>query len=128
MRLKPLYDGYTVKLPNGHGEMEDIGELRSSRAVARLVEAKAFLYEDEEGTLSVRLEPKSRGSEVGYWVAYKRSQGRLYKAYVCDAYALDPYDLDVAARRLFERIDDMQRELCEADNLQTSRTERHTHG
>jgi hypothetical protein len=100
MRLKPLYDGYTVKLPNGDGQLEDIGSLSNSASVARLVGIKAFLYEEEAGQISVRLERKGRGSEAGYWVAYKRHEGKLRKTYICEAYALDPYNLDQAAQRL----------------------------
>jgi len=100
MRLKPLYDGYTVQFPNGAGQLEAIGDLHSGDGIARLVGAKAFLYADEAGPISVRLERKGRGSEVGYWVAYKRHAGRLHKAYICEAYALDPYNLDDAAQRL----------------------------
>lgn len=102
MRAKPLYDGYTVKLPNAAGEMEDIGDLNLPSSVDRLIAVKAFLYEDEGRQISVRLERKDRGSEVGYWVAYKRKCGRLRKTYICEAYALDPYNLDMAARRLFD--------------------------
>ena len=100
MRLKPLYDGYTVKLPNGDGQLEDIGSLSKSASVARLVGVKAFLYEEEAGQISVRLERKGRGSEAGYWVAYKRCAGKLRKTYICEAYALDPHNLDQAAQRL----------------------------
>lgn len=100
MRLKPLYDGYTVKLPNSDGQIEDIGSLSSSVAVTRLVGVKAFLYEEEAGQISVRLERKGRGSEAGYWVAYKRRAGKLRKTYICEAYALDPHNLDAAAQRL----------------------------
>ena len=100
MRLKPVYDGYTVKLPNGASELEEIGDLHSFACVRRLVELKAFLYEEGTGTVSVRLERKRRGSETGYWVAYKRHAGKLHKTYICEAYALDPYNLDDAARRL----------------------------
>ena len=102
MRTKPLYDGYTVKLPNVSGEMEDIGCLLLASSVDRLVGEKAFVYADEAGNISVRLERKGRGSEEGYWVAYKRLEGRLRKTYICEAYAIDPYNLDRAARRLFD--------------------------
>ncbi len=100
MRLKPLYDGCTIKLPNSDGHLEDIGSLSNSAAVARLVDVKAFLYEAQDGQISIRLERKGRGSEVGYWVAYKRRAGKLSKTYICEAYALDPYNLDEAAHRL----------------------------
>ena len=100
MRKKPLYDGYTVKLPNASGEMEDIGGLQLPRSVERLIAAKAFLYEAEGCQISVRLERKRRGSEIGYWVAYKRWGGRLRKTYICEAYALHPWTLDSAAERL----------------------------
>jgi hypothetical protein len=100
MRLKPLYDGSTVKLPNSTGQLEDIGSLSSSASVARLVGVQAFIYEEEAGQISVRLERKGRGSEAGYWVAYKRHKGKLRKTYICEAYALDPHNLDQAAQRL----------------------------
>ena len=100
MRTKALYDGYTVKLPNGAGEMEDLGPLMSGRALTGLVRFKAFVYEAEEGRISVRLETKQRGSSAGYWFAYKRFRGKLLKLYLCEAYALDPYVLDKVARRL----------------------------
>jgi hypothetical protein len=100
MVAKALYDGYTVKLPNAEGEMEDLGPLLSGRAIAGLVGAKAFLYEAEEGRISVRLECKQRGSLAGYWFAYKRWRGKLLKLYLCEAYALDPWLLDSVARRL----------------------------
>jgi len=100
MRLKPLYNGYTVKLPNSDGHLEDIGSLSNAATVARLVDVKAFLYEEEGGQISVRLERKGRGSAVGYWVAYKRRAGKLSKTYICEAYALDPYNLDEAAQHL----------------------------
>ena len=102
MRLKPLYDGNTVKLPNAAGEMEDIGDLHLHSIVERLVAVKAFIYEDEGRQISVRLERKGRGSEVGYWVGYKRQGGRLPKTYICEAYALHPWTLDSAAKRLLD--------------------------
>ena len=73
-----------------------------SATVDRLIAVKAFLYEDEGRQISVRLERKVRGSDVGYWVAYKRQSGRLRKTYICEAYALDPWNLDIAAKRLIE--------------------------
>lgn len=100
MRLKPLYDGYTVKLPNGEGQLEDIGSLSRSASVARLVGVQGFTYEEEAGQISVRLERKGRGSKAGYWVAYKRHEGKLRKTYICEAYALEPHNLDQAAQRL----------------------------
>ena len=100
MRKKPLYDGYTVQLPNEAGELEAIGCLTLSRSVERLIAVKAFVYRDALGQISVRLECKGRGSSLGYWVGYKRIDGRLRKTYICEAYALDPYNLGYAARRL----------------------------
>jgi len=100
MGPKAIYDGYTVKLPNASGELEDVGPLMSGRAIVGLVGAKAFLYEAEEGRISVRLECKARGSLAGYWFAYKRLRGKLMKMYLCEAYALDPWLLDRVARRL----------------------------
>jgi hypothetical protein len=100
MRVKAIYDGYTVKLPNSAGEMQDLGNLMSGRALAGLVRVKAFIYEAEEGRISVRLECKARGSSAGYWFAYKRLGGKLLKLYLCEAYALDPWLLDSVARRL----------------------------
>lgn len=38
MRLKPVYDGFSVKLPNGRGGLDDIGRLSSAASVQRLVE------------------------------------------------------------------------------------------
>jgi hypothetical protein len=102
MRAKPLYDGYTVKLPNEAGEMEDIGDLHLPATVDRLIAVKAFLYEDQGRQISVRLERKCRGSDVGYWVGYKRQGGRLRKTYICEAYALHPWTLDSAAKRLLD--------------------------
>ena len=102
MRVKPLYDGYTVKLPNAAGEMEDLGSLHLSKSVDRLIAVRAFIYQAEEGPVSVRLEQKGRGSDVGYWVAYKRQGGKLRKTYICEAYALDPWNLDRAAKRLLD--------------------------
>ena len=99
-RAKPLYDGRSVKLPNGSGEMEDCGGLAQGRNIRRLITCRAFLYEDERGPISVRLERKARGSDTGYWVAYKRQNGRLRKTYICEAWALDPYNLDEAYQRL----------------------------
>lgn len=100
MVLKAVYDGYTVKLPNASGELEDVGPLMSGKALAGLVRVKAFVYEAEEGRISVRLETKQRGSSAGYWFAYKRWRGKLLKMYLCEAYALDPWLLDRVARRL----------------------------
>jgi len=100
MRLKAIYDGDTVKLPNGAGELEDLGALMSGRALCGLVRAGAFIYEAEAGRMSVRLECKARGSSAGYWFAYKRWRGKLLKMYLCEAYALDPYVLDRVAWRL----------------------------
>lgn len=100
MQAKPTYDGYSVKLPNASGEMEDVGSLHKAKSVDLLITAKAFIYVEEKGQISVRLERKRRGSDVGYWVAYKRYGGKLRKAYVSEAYALDPDNLDKAARRL----------------------------
>jgi hypothetical protein len=102
MALKAIYDGYTVKLPNSTGQLEAIGGLALPGTLSRLVVHKAFLYVCEAGQISVRLEPKSRGSEVGYWIAYKRVEGKLRKTYICEAYALDPYNLEVAAFRLLK--------------------------
>jgi hypothetical protein len=106
MPPKPVYDGYTVKLPNGQGELEDLGGLTTSGSLARLIALKAFLYVEEAGQISVRLEPKGRGSAEGYWVGYKRVAGKLHKTYICEAYALDPYNLDQAARRLLSKVAD----------------------
>lgn len=103
MRLKPVYDGYSVKLPNGHGGLDDIGGLSSAASVQRLVEVKAFVYQDGTEQINVRLEQKGRGSSVGYWMAYKRCGGKLRKAYVSEAFALDPHNLDAAAKRLLEQ-------------------------
>ena len=100
MQLKPTYDGYSVKLPNASGEMQDVGSLLKAKSVDLLIAAKAFIYVEEKGQISVRLERKRRGSDVGYWVAYKRCSGKLRKAYVSEAYSLDPDNLDQAARRL----------------------------
>jgi hypothetical protein len=100
MRAKALYDGYTIKLPNVAGEMEDIGDLDLPNSVARLIAVKAFIYDEGSGRVSVRLERKGRGSEEGYWVAYKRTGGKLRKTYICEAYALHPWTLDIAAKRL----------------------------
>jgi hypothetical protein len=100
MREKALYDGYSVQLPNGAGEIEDLGPLMSGRALAGLIRVQAFVYEAETGRISVRLERKARGSSAGYWFAYKRLGGKLLKMYLCEAYALDPYLLDRVARRL----------------------------
>jgi len=101
MHLKPHYDGWTVKLPNVHGGYEDIGDLNAPATVDRLVAVKTFVYEADAGPVSVRLERKRRGSEIGYWVAYKRHAGKLHKTYVCEAYALDAFNIDYAAVRLF---------------------------
>ena len=100
MHAKPTYDGYNVKLPNALGGMEDVGSLLKAKSVDLLIAAKAFIYIDDKGRISVRLERKRRGSDVGYWVAYKRCGGKLRKAYVSEAYSLDPDNLDQAARRL----------------------------
>lgn len=105
MRLKPVYDGRIVriprKLPNGTGDLEDVGGLSSSAVVSRLIELGAFVYVADSGQVNVRLETKRRGSEAVYWVAYKRHAGKLHKVYICEASALDPYNLDSAAVRLF---------------------------
>ncbi len=55
MRLKPLYDGYTVKLPNGDGSLEEIGGLEYSASVVRLVCLGSFVYEAEGGRISAEL-------------------------------------------------------------------------
>lgn len=96
----PLYDGWTVKLPNGSDEPEEVGCLLERGSVERLIACGAFHYEDDQGRISVRLERKARGSEAGYWVAYRRHNGRLMKAYVSEAYAVDPYNLHRAYRHL----------------------------
>ena len=70
--------------------MENIGSLAVGQAICGLVGAKAFLYEAEEGRISVRLETKKRGSSSGYWFAYKRYRGKLLKMYLCEAYAWIP--------------------------------------
>lgn len=100
MGRKASYDGCRVKLPNAQGEMQDLGGLLCRGTLQALVGAKAFLYEGEGGVVSVRLERKERGSEVGYWMAYKRQGGKLRKTYICEAFALDPHNLDAAAQRL----------------------------
>jgi hypothetical protein len=97
LKTKPFYDGYTLKLPNSTGEIEDVGRLTARGNLMRLLCVKAFIYEAELGQVSVRLERKVRGSSAGYWVAYKRIRGKLRKRYICEAYALDPYVLDRAA-------------------------------
>lgn len=100
MKRKAVYDGVGVKLPNAQGEMQDLGGLLCRGTLKALVGAKAFLYAGEGGVVSVRLERKERGSETGYWMAYKRQDGKLRKTYICEAYALDPHNLDEAAQRL----------------------------
>ena len=102
MKAKPIYDGRSIKLPNEADEMEDIGSLNNSRNVERLIAMKAFIYDDDGRQVSVRLERKRRGSEDGYWIAYKRAGGRLRKAYICEAMALDSWNLDTAAKRLLD--------------------------
>jgi hypothetical protein len=82
--------------------MEDIGDLNLPSSVDRLVAVKAFIYGDEGRQITVRLERKGRGSEAGYWVGYKRQAGRLRKTYICEAYALHPWTLDSAAKRLLD--------------------------
>ena len=109
MRAKAVYDGYSVKLPNSAGETEDLGGLFSVRAVSALVRVCAFVYLCEEGSMSVRLERKARGSSEGYWCAYKRLGGKLFKRYLCEAYALDPYILDTVARELLPDPDHERR-------------------
>jgi len=104
MKAKPFYDGYTLKLPNSAGEMEDVGHLTARGNLMHLLQVKAFRYEAELGQVSVRLERKARGSSMGYWVAYKRIRGKLRKRYICEAYALDPYVLDRAACYLLDYI------------------------
>lgn len=104
MRRKAVYDGCHVQLPNSVGEMDDLGSLLSRCALRALVAAKAFVYEAEGGGVSVRLERKERGSETGYWMAYKRHGGKLRKTYICEAYALDPHNLDEAAQRLLSAL------------------------
>lgn len=99
MRAKPICDGNTVWIPNERGEMEDIGPLTRFVNLKRLIELKAFIYE-EGGRISVRLESKQRGSANGYWVAYKRTGGTLHKTYVCQAELLDADSLHYAAQRL----------------------------
>ena len=99
---KAIYDGYVVELPNSLGELEEIGELDASGTLDRLVTAGAFVYSTDTGCVSVRLESKARGPLLGYWSAYKRIGGRLHKTYVAATFALDPYNLDEAAQRLFE--------------------------
>ena len=109
MRLKPVYDGHVLRvpreLPNGAtGDLEEVGGLSSAAVVSRLVALGAFVYEADAGRVNVRLERKKRGSETGYWFAYKRHAGKLHKMYVCEAFALDPHNLDAAAvRRLLEQ-------------------------
>jgi len=109
MRLKPIYDGRCVKiprkLPNGIGDLEEVGGLSSAAVVSRLVELGAFVYEADAGQVNVWLERKKRGSETGYWVAYKRHARQLHKVYICEAFALDPHNLDAAAVRLFDLLD-----------------------
>lgn len=101
---KAIYDGYVVKLPNSHGEMEEIGGLHAFGTVDRLVTAAAFVYTTEIGSVGVRLESKARGPLMGYWSAYKRIGGRLRKTYVAAAFALDPYNLEEAAQRLLASL------------------------
>jgi len=100
MRRKAFYDGCRVQLPNSVGEMDDLGSLLSGSTLGALVAAKSFVYAAEAGAVSVRLERKERGSATGYWMAYKRQGGKLRKTYICEAYALDPHNLDEAAQRL----------------------------
>jgi len=104
MRQRAVYDGYSVKLPNTAGETEVVGDLCEYRTVARLIALGAFRYEDDDGPISVRLERKDRGSAEGYWVAYKRSNRKLHKTYVCEAHVLDPYNLDMAYKRLMHDV------------------------
>lgn len=104
MRARASYDGYSVKLPNSAGEMQEAGSLLDHRIVVRLIACGALRYGEELGAISVRLERKARGSSDGYWVAYKRAGGRLHKTYVCEADALDPYNLDCAYQRLMHNV------------------------
>jgi hypothetical protein len=78
------------------------GDLDDVPVLDALIAAGSFLYKADAGVIHVRLERKVRGSTDGYWVAYKRLRGRLHKTYLCEASALDPYNLEAAARRLLE--------------------------
>ena len=104
MRARAYYDGYSVKLPNSAGEMQEAGSLLDHRIVVCLIACGALRYEEELGAISVRLERKARGSSEGYWVAYKRADAKLHKTYVCEADALDPYNLDCAYQRLMHNV------------------------
>ncbi len=98
---KATYDGYVVKLPNTQGNLEEIGGLHTAQTLLRLITAGAFVYTTDAGDVSVRLERKARGPLLGYWSAYKRRGGKLHKTYIAAAFALDPYNLEAAAQRLF---------------------------
>jgi len=103
---KKQEQAFLQSYPSRIGDLEDVGCLSSGAVVSRLVALGAFVYVYEAasgdgGQVSVRLETKKRGSEVGYWFAYKRHADRLYKTYICEAFALVPHNLDSAAARLF---------------------------
>jgi hypothetical protein len=100
MPIKPYYDDYWVYLPTADGAFACAGDLDDGPVRDALIAAGSFLYKAENGVIHVRLERKVRGSADGYWVAYKRRSGRLHKTYLCEASALDPYNLYAAARRL----------------------------
>lgn len=59
-------EGYRHLLGLHLGESESEPLLQSYACMARLVDVKAFFYENEAGQISVRLERKGRGSEAGH--------------------------------------------------------------
>lgn len=44
--------------------------------------------------LSFRLERVKRGSELGYWYAYRRIHGRLFKRYCCEGSDISPAQIE----------------------------------
>lgn len=73
-----LQDTLTVD-PDGSGETFLVGE---TAWFDWLASASTFRYEGPEGHFTARKEPTSHGRGGRYWKAYRRSDGRLRRAYM----------------------------------------------
>jgi len=72
--------------------------LGSPAWLAWLAGGMTFYYDSPLGTFTARCEPRQRGG--GYWVAYRRHAGRLYRVHLGKADHLTRERLDAAALAL----------------------------
>ena len=76
----PWIEGHTLMIPNHEGVIEQTIRLGTSLWEHWLALATKFYVKHPAGNFFCRKETRARGSH--YWLAYRRSEGKLYKQYL----------------------------------------------